>query len=85
MGEIFAQVRKKGQVTLPARLRRAFGISEGSELLLIPSGRGILIKPVRKTRVAECSGALGKGNEEELEFAKLDPEFLPQYFKKKYA
>ena len=85
MAEIFVQVRKKGQITLPARLRRTLSISEGSELLLIPSGRGILLKPVRKIKVAECSGALGRGDEDELEFAKLDPELLPQYFKKKYA
>jgi hypothetical protein len=53
--------------------------------LLILSGRGILLKPVRKIKVAECSGALGRRDEDELEFAKLDPELLPQYSKKKYA
>ena len=85
MRKIVSHVRKKGQITLPAKLRKAFSISEGSELVFIPTREGIMIKPVRKTNVAEFSGALGEGDVDELELATLDPEFLPQYFRKKYG
>jgi hypothetical protein len=38
-----------------------FGISEESELPLIPSGKGILIKPVRRTKVVEGLGNTWRG------------------------
>ncbi|KUO40508.1 MAG: hypothetical protein AVW06_05140 [Hadesarchaea archaeon DG-33-1] len=78
------QVRKKGQVTLPVELRKMLNVKEGSELLFIQTPEGIMVKPVRKVEVKEFSGALGKGEKDELVFATLDPELLPLYFKKKY-
>jgi len=77
-------VRKKGQVTLPVELRKMLNVKEGSELLFIQTPEGIMVKPVRKVEVKEFSGALGKGEKDELVFATLDPELLPLYFKKKY-
>ena len=84
MRRIVVQVRKKGQITLPIKIRKAFDISEGSKLELIPTQESILIKPVRKTKVAESSGALGEGGEDELELAILDPELLSHYFRRRY-
>jgi AbrB family looped-hinge helix DNA binding protein len=38
-------VTKKGQTTIPARLRKKFKIEEGTRLEVIETGEGILFKP----------------------------------------
>ncbi|MEM2083644.1 MAG: AbrB/MazE/SpoVT family DNA-binding domain-containing protein [Nitrososphaerota archaeon] len=38
-------VTRKGQTTIPAKLRKKYGIKEGSRLIVIDSGNGILLKP----------------------------------------
>jgi AbrB family looped-hinge helix DNA binding protein len=78
------QVRKKGQVTLPVELRKALNVDEGSELLFIQTPEGIMVKPIKRIKVKEFSGALGEGEKDELAFATTDPELLPLYFKRKY-
>ena len=40
-------VRKKGQTTIPARLRRKFKIEEGTRLQVVETKEGILFKPVK--------------------------------------
>ena len=77
-------MRKKGQVTLPVELRKALKVDEGSELLFIQTPEGIMVKPVKRVGVRESSGALGEGGKDELDFASIDPELLPLYFKRKY-
>lgn len=84
MRKATVQVRKKGQVTLPVELRKALNVDEGSELLFIQTPEGIMVKPIKRVGVKESSGALGKGEKDELTFATLDPELLPLYFKRKY-
>jgi len=44
-----------------------------------------MVKPVKRIRVREFSGALGEGGKDELTFATLDPKLLPLYFKRKYG
>jgi len=41
-----SKVTRKGQVTIPARLRRAFGLEEGSYIHFLDDGKRIIIEPV---------------------------------------
>jgi AbrB family looped-hinge helix DNA binding protein len=38
-------VKKKGQTTIPARIRKKFKIEEGTHLEVIETNEGILLKP----------------------------------------
>lgn len=38
-------VRRKGQTTIPARLRKKFKIEEGTRLEAVETSEGILLKP----------------------------------------
>ena len=40
-------VTKKGQTTIPVRLRRKFNIEEGTRLEVVETPEGILFKPVK--------------------------------------
>ncbi len=40
-----SKVGKRGTVVIPAKLRRRFGITEGSLIIAEESGNGILIRP----------------------------------------
>jgi AbrB family looped-hinge helix DNA binding protein len=48
-------VTRKGQTTIPVRLRRKYRIKEGSRLEVIDSGSGILLKP--KPNTADLAGS----------------------------
>lgn len=39
-------VTRKGQVTIPVRLRRAFELEEGSHIRFLDDGKRIIIEPV---------------------------------------
>ena len=41
-----SKVTRKGQVTIPVRLRRAFGLEEGSRIHFLDDGKRIIIEPV---------------------------------------
>jgi AbrB family looped-hinge helix DNA binding protein len=41
-------VTAKGQLTIPARLRRRLGITEGSKLVVVQEGESLKIMPVPK-------------------------------------
>jgi len=43
--EIEIVVKKKGQTTIPAKIRQKFKIEEGTRLKLIETDEGILLKP----------------------------------------
>ncbi len=42
-------VTRRGQTTIPSRLRRKYGIEEGSVLEIEDTGRGILLKKARSS------------------------------------
>ncbi len=84
MKRVSVRVRKKGQLTLPVEIRRIWGLREGSELIFIYDERGATVKPMRRVKVREFSGALGDPCEDEVAFSILDPELLPLYLKEKY-
>lgn len=50
-------VTRKGQTTIPIRLRQKYSIREGTRLEVVDSGSGILLKPVPSTVDLAGSGA----------------------------
>ncbi|MHB8565543.1 MAG: AbrB/MazE/SpoVT family DNA-binding domain-containing protein [Nitrososphaerales archaeon] len=78
------RVRKKGQVTLPQELRDRWGISEGSEIALVAEEDHAVIRPIKKTRIKEDAGSLGQADNDEVEFAIIDPELVSEHYSKKY-
>ena len=50
-------VTRKGQTTVPARLRKKYGISEGTRLEVEDAGKGILFRKARDTIELIGSGA----------------------------
>ena len=81
------KVRKKGQITLPQKLRRKWGLDEGSEIVIIAAAEEdqAVIRPVKRIRVEDEAGSLGQADSDEVEFAVADPELLSQYYLKKYG
>ena len=50
-------VTRKGQTTIPAKLRRKYKIEEGTKLQVIDTNEGILLKPKLTTMDLAGSGA----------------------------
>ncbi len=58
--ETYATV--KGQVVIPAELRRKYGIEAGTKLAVIDPGDAILLKPVNEASLRRLQGRLkGQG------------------------
>lgn len=52
----------KGQVVIPAPLRRKYGIKAGTKINVIDTGEAILLKPVTEESLKRLQGSLkGKG------------------------
>jgi AbrB family looped-hinge helix DNA binding protein len=50
-------VTRKGQTTVPVRLRRKYGISEGTRLVVEDTGKGVLFRKATSTIELIGSGA----------------------------
>ena len=48
----------KGQIVIPAKLRRQFNIQEGTRAIVEATPEGILLKPVTKHTIARLRGIL---------------------------
>lgn len=57
-------VTRKGQTTIPAKLRKKFKIQEGTRLEVIETKEGILFKPKKSTIDLAGSGAKHASPEE---------------------
>ena len=58
--ETYATV--KGQIVIPAALRRKYGIKKGTKLIVSDTGDGIVLKPVTEQYLKNLQGSLkGKG------------------------
>jgi AbrB family looped-hinge helix DNA binding protein len=58
--ETFATV--KGQIVIPAQLRRKYGINAGTRIAIIDTGDAILLKPITDESLRKLQGSLkGKG------------------------
>jgi AbrB family looped-hinge helix DNA binding protein len=53
-----ASVTSKGQLVIPARLRRKYGIQPGTKVLFVERDHEILIQPVTKDYVRSVCGLL---------------------------
>lgn len=64
------RVTWKGQITIPAELRRRHGIREGTRMEVLDSERGLILRPI--PRMEDLSGVdAGKYSYEEM-VEKLD-------------
>jgi AbrB family looped-hinge helix DNA binding protein len=52
----------KGQIVIPAALRRKYGIKAGTKITVIDNGEAIVLKPVNEESLKHIQGKLkGKG------------------------
>lgn len=86
-----SRVGKRGTIVIPARLRRRFGIDEGSLVIAEERGEGILIRPAvalpiemySPERIAEflLNNAIGREDYarvvEEVKAMGIDPDVIP--------
>ena len=55
-------VTVKGQIVIPAALRRKYGIKNGTKIIVIDTGDAIVLKPVTEQYLKNLQGSLkGKG------------------------
>jgi len=67
MGKI--TVEKRGRIVIPAEIRRALGIREGSELIVELDNGRIVLTPVRKLTARDLFGIAG---EEEVSLEEVE-------------
>ena len=79
------KLRKRGQLTLPLEVRRPWRLSEGDALIIAYDKNSAIIKPQKKIKVRNASGALSPEDEDEVEYAVTDPALLPSYYEDKYG
>lgn len=52
----------KGQVVIPVRIRRQYGIEDGTKATVCATAEGILLKPITRAYIRSLRGSLkGKG------------------------
>ena len=52
----------KGQIVIPASLRRKYGIKVGTKIIVLDNGEEIILRPVNEQYLAKLQGSLkGKG------------------------
>ena len=48
----------KGQILIPAALRKKYGIVEGTKITIVDNGDEIILRPVTRERIAKLKGSL---------------------------
>jgi len=70
------KVTRRGQTTIPAELRKRFGIKEGDELAVEPTEAGLLLKVFPKLEeMAGIDAKFGKAEEIKRKVEKLREEY----------
>ena len=70
------KVTRRGQTTIPAALRKKFGIKEGEKLLVEATEKGVLFRPVPKLEdMAGIDAQYGNPEEIKKEIEKLREEY----------
>jgi len=46
-------VTSKGQITIPSRLRKQFGLEKGTKLMVVPTDYGLVLKKIELPSVEE--------------------------------
>lgn len=54
--EYTVDIRERGEITIPKKLRKKYNLTQKSEVKLIPKAEGILIKPKTEDPVGELKG-----------------------------
>jgi len=54
-----AVVTTKGQVVIPAKLRRRFGIKKGTQVFIYEKGGEIVVKPITDEYIESMAGMAG--------------------------
>ncbi|MEK7764955.1 MAG: AbrB/MazE/SpoVT family DNA-binding domain-containing protein [bacterium] len=54
-------VTTKGQVVIPARLRRRYGIKRGTTVCFMEDGLDLILRPVTDDYIRSLKGSLGTG------------------------
>lgn len=55
-----ATVTSKGQITIPSRLREEFDISEGTQMMVVPTEYGLVLKKIDLPSVEEFQDRVEK-------------------------
>lgn len=58
---MFAKVTQKGQVLIPAPIRKKLGITRGSKLKVEEHAGEVILKPLLKNPIKEARGMLREG------------------------
>jgi len=76
-------VTSKGQVTIPARLRKELGILEGERLLVVREGNAIKMTPVQKlSQLAGVDREVFKGKTPSKDIERLRQEWTKEFERK---
>jgi AbrB family looped-hinge helix DNA binding protein len=61
--EMEIRVNEKGQIIIPAKLRKKYGIKTGTRFIISDTGNSIIIKPITDQYLKNIQGSLkGKGS-----------------------
>ncbi|MCW5875688.1 MAG: AbrB/MazE/SpoVT family DNA-binding domain-containing protein [Anaerolineales bacterium] len=52
----------KGQIVIPAKLRRKYGIKDGTKIIINDTGECIELKPITEQYLKKLQGSLKGGN-----------------------
>jgi len=67
-------VTSKGQITIPSRLRKEFGLEKGTKLMVVPTEYGLVLKKLELPSVEECQRRV----EERADEVDLSPEEIDE-------
>lgn len=67
-------VTSKGQITIPSRLRKEFGLEKGTKLMVVPTDYGLVLKKIELPSVEEFQ----KRVEQRAETVELSMEDVDQ-------
>jgi len=57
-----AYISAKGQLVIPAKLRRKYGIKPGTRIQVIDRGNQIVLQPITEEYIRKLRGSLKGGN-----------------------
>lgn len=66
-------VTAKGQITIPSRLRKQFGLEKGTKLMVVPTDYGLVLKKIELPSVEEFQRRVEeRANEVDLSMDEVD-------------
>lgn len=79
-----AYITVKGQIVIPAELRRKYGITQKTKIVIVDNGREIILRPITRQYLKNLQGSLKGSNVLEvlLEERRKDKEREDAKFKR---